>query len=185
MHRRYFISNDLQDLGILEKELIAAGIEPPQIHIYTHNDSGAENLQLHDVSSFTKRDVVRSGLIGMGLGMLAAVSVLLVAQTMGWVQSDVGWMPFIFLAIVLLGFITWEGGLRGIQEPNNEFLPFTNALAQGKHIFYVDIDADQAEMVTEIIARHPQLEAAGDGASTPSWLVYGQANFQRFIKAMP
>jgi hypothetical protein len=37
-------------------------------------------------------------------------------------------MPFIFLAIIALGFSTWEGGFYGIQSPNFHFSKFEDVL---------------------------------------------------------
>jgi hypothetical protein len=45
-----------------------------------------------------------------------------------------------FLAIVLPGFCTWEVGLIGIQKSNHHFARFEQALSDGKHIFFVDLE---------------------------------------------
>ena len=187
MLRHYYISDNLDDLELIEKELEAAGIDTPQLHVFSGDAQQAdvEEHHLHEVSSFMKRDVVRSGLIGFGIGLVAATLLLLAAYFFGWAETSVGWMPFIFLAIVLFGFSAWEGGLRGIQEPNQEFLRFKDALDEGKHIFFVDVSANQESALRDVTSRHPQLMPAGDGDAAPSSLIHGQMQFKRFIKAMP
>ncbi len=70
----------------------------------------------------------------------ASIAAIAIAQVTG-VAAKVGWVPFVFLAIVLLGFFTWEGGLIGIQLPNSRFRRFEKALRAGEHVFFVDVDA--------------------------------------------
>ena len=100
-------------------------------------------------------------------------------------RQPVGWTPFIFLAIVIFGFVAWEAGLSGIQLPSKEYSKFKNALSKGKHLFFLDVEPDQEVLVERILAQHSSLKYAGNGSSAPSWLVYGQHHFQRFVKAMP
>ena len=86
-------------------------------------------------------------------------------------ESAAGWTPFIFLAVVLLGFLTWEGGLIGIQEPNHNFTRFEQALKEGKHVFFVDLEPGQESILETTLKRHEQLVEAGTGTSTPHWLI--------------
>ena len=187
MNRHYYISDNLDDLEKVEQELQSAGIEAPQLHVYSaaETTADADAHHLHEVSDFTKRDVIHSGFIGLGIGIAGALALLAIVYVFGWIESSAGWMPFIFLAIVIIGFSTWEGGMRGIQEPNHEFSRFEGALKSGKHIFYLDVDSKQESLLNQVVSNHPQLEFAGDGTAAPAWVVHGQAQFQKFIKAMP
>ena len=81
--------------------------------------------------------------------------VLVVAYLAGWTESPAGWTPFIFLAVVLLGFCTWEGGLIGIQDPNHNFTRFEQALKDGKHVFFVDLEPGQ-EAILETVLKSPR-----------------------------
>lgn len=189
MNRHYYISDNLDDLERVEFDLQERGVSTPQLHVFSPGDGGTiadvEAHHLHEVTDFTKSDVVHSGMIGLGIGAIAACLVLLLAHFLGWAETAAGWTPFIFLAIVFLGFSAWEGGLRGIQEPNQEFVHFKDALDAGKHIFFIDVEAKQEHLLKEVVDQHPQLEFAGDGSAAPAWIVKGQSQFQRFIKAMP
>lgn len=187
MNRHYYISDNLKDLERVESELQALGINSPQLHVYSRDDISAEvdAHELHQVTDFSKRDVIHSGLTGLAIGTACATVLLIVVYLFDWNDSTIGWTPFIFLAAIILGFSTWEGGLRGIQEPNHEFAQFQHALDNGKHIFFIDIDPEQENILNQVASNHPQLEFAGDGSAAPGWLVHGQAHFQRFIKAMP
>ena len=142
MKRFYFISDDLDDLERLEAELEDNGLQEPQIHVLSEDDAELARHRLNEVHSFMKTDVVHSAIRGAVLGLVAAFLALAVANLSGLPEA-VGWAPFVFLAIVLLGFFTWEGGLFGIQETNSQFRRFEADLKHGRHIFIVDINPEQ------------------------------------------
>ena len=172
MQRHYFISDSLDDLEVLEEQLEAAGISTPQIHVLSGNDADVANHHhLHEVQSFMKRDIVHTTLRGAVVGLCAFALVLSVAYYAGWTDGGVGWLPFLFLAVVLLGFSTWIGGLLGIEKPNHNFIRFEQALNAGKHVFFVDLEPDQEAVLEKLLKSHPQVELAGTGISTPHWLI--------------
>jgi hypothetical protein len=172
MLRHYFVSDNLDDLELFEEQLEAAGVATPQIHVLSANDAEVErHSHLHAVQSFMKKDIVRSTELGALVGICAFALVLAVAYFAGWTDSPAGWTPFIFLAVVLLGFFTWEGGLIGIQEPNRNFTRFKEALNDGKHVFFVDLEPGQEAILEAILKRHAQVVDAGTGKSTPHWLI--------------
>jgi hypothetical protein len=172
MLRHYFISDSLDDLEVFEEQLEAAGVSSSQIHVLSRADAEVEHHHhLHEVQSFMKNDIVHSTIRGAVVGLCAFVLVLAIAYFAGWTESAVGWMPFIFLAVVMLGFCTWEGGLRGIQEPNHDFARFEQALRDGKHIFFMDLEPHQEVILEEVLKSHPQVELAGTGSSAPHWII--------------
>lgn len=174
MRRRYMISDDLDELELLEQQLEAEGVATPQIHVLSPKAKDGEVAQhshLHELQSFTKSDVVFSTTRAALLGFCAFVAVLLVAYVAGWTESAAGWMPFVFLAIVLFGFVTWEGGLYGIQKPNHNFARFEQSLMQGKHIFFADLEPAQEAVLERLLRDHPRIELAGSGDSAPRWII--------------
>ena len=94
-------------------------------------------------------------------------------------------MPAIFLAVVVLGFCTWEGGLIGIQEPHVDFKRFDEDLKAGRHVLFVDVDPEQEETLRRITSQHPKLSAAGEGTATPRVVVKAQEKFSDFMKTAP
>ena len=172
MLRHYFISDNLDDLEVFEEHLENAGVSTSQIHVLSRHDADVEHHEhLHEVQSFMKQDVVHSAEIGAVIGAGAFVFILAVAYFAGWTETAVGWIPFMFLAIVLLGFCTWLGGLIGIEKPNHDFVRFEEALSDGKHIFFVDLEPAQEGVLERVLESHPQVEPAGTGSSAPHWLV--------------
>lgn len=183
MLRHYFISDNLDDLEIFEEQLETSGITTPQIHVLSrHDEDVAHHEHLNYVQSFMKRDILHSTELGALIGLCLASTLLTVAYYAGWTESAAGWMPFIFLTIVLLGFCTWEGGLFGIQTPNYHFARFADALKDDKHIFFVDLEPDQEEILDKVLQSHPQVELAGTGTATPHWLIVLQDRVPRFLR---
>jgi len=185
MKRHFYISDNLDDLEHVEEELESSGVSTPQIHVLSEDDADVENHHLHKVEAVLKKDVVHSMEIGAMAGVVAATLVLIVAYFAGWTASAAGWVPFVFLAVVILGFCTWEGGLFGIQEPHYQFKRFQEALHEGKHVLFVDVDPSQEEVLSQVVARHSKLELAGVGEATPALIVGAQNTWRNFVKSMP
>ena len=184
MKRHYYISDDLDDLEVVEQQLEAAGVSTPQIHVLSKDDSGVQQRRLNPVESVLKKDVVKGTTLGAAVGAIGAAAVLLVAWKTGLTETYT-WVPAIFLSVIILGFCTWEGGLIGIQNPHADFKRFQADLSQGKHILFIDADPDQESILSNVVTAHPKLQTAGEGASTPRWVVTAQNTFVRFIHLAP
>jgi len=185
MLRHYFVSNDLDELEAVENELEQQGFTEPQIHVLSENDAGVENHHLHEVAAVLKQDVVHSTELGAIVGAIGACTFLLLTYLLNWHLSAAGWVPFVFLAIIILGFCTWEGGFIGIQEPNVNFKRFQEMLHNGKHILFVDVEPRQELALASVMKIHPNVSVSGFGESTPNWVIRAQDNFKRFMKVMP
>jgi len=184
MKRHYYISNDLDDLEIIEKELEKNGVSTPQIHVLSEDDSGVQSHHLHQVEAVLKKDVVHGTELGAVVGAIAATAILIAAGLSGLTETYT-WVPPIFLAVIVLGFCTWEGGLIGIQEPHTDFRRFREDLEQGRHILFIDVDPEQEKILRDVVSEHPKLQDAGEGDSTPRWVVSAQNRWARFMQVAP
>jgi hypothetical protein len=185
MRRHFYISNDLDELEAVEKELESHGVSTPHIHVLSLNDREvAQHTKLHEVEAVLRTDVVHSTEIGALIGVVGAACVLGIAHFSGWAEGPT-WIPFVFLSIVILGFCTWEGGFFGIQIKNKRFARFDAELKAGKHLFFVDIESEKEQLLFDIMDRHPTLESAGEGPSVPHWFIRLQERFKHFAKVMP
>lgn len=185
MNRHFYISNDLDDLESLEVELETVGISTAHTHVLSLNDAEvAAHPNLNEVEAVLRTDVVHSTKIGAIVGIIAATLMLYVVALSGWAQQST-WIPFIFLAIIMVGFFTWEFGFIGIQRKNNRFARFEKALKNGKHIFFVDIEPENDLLLADIVKKHPKIKRAGDGPSVPQWFIQLQDGFKSFTKTMP
>ncbi|AJR05285.1 NAD/FAD-utilizing enzyme [Photobacterium gaetbulicola] len=185
MVRVFYISDDLDDLELVEYELELSGLGPSQIHVLTDNDAEvASHQHLHPVKSFMRNDVIHSTEIGAVIGVVVAALVLFFAYVTG-VAGSVGWLPFIMLAIVMMGFITWEGGLFGFQELHYQFRRFKQVLQSGRHVLMVDVEPEQEIMLANVTLAHDKLKPAGTGKAPPRWLVAFQNRWDRMMHSLP
>ena len=181
--RHYFISDDLDDLDLLEDQLEARGVENPQIHVLSNDDPGVANhVHLHAVQSLLKNDVIHSGEIGAVAGLIAAMLILGVAYFLELPDMSVsGWTPYVFLSIVVFGFCTWEGGFIGFQKPNYHYKRFESALNEGKHVFIIELDPDQESLLAELLESHPKLEEMGTEMGSPHWIFAWRHRLFEFV----
>ena len=184
MLRHYYISDDLDDLKTLENELSDNGFVTPQFHVLTEQDAECEKRHLHAIEPVLKKDVVHLTQIGAVAGILVASALILIAWLMGLHESVLGWMPIVFVAIVALGFCTWEGGLIGIQLPHYQFKRFQKTLAEGFHVFFVDVNKEQELLLDSIVASHPRLQLAGTDEAAPAWVVMGQDKLMKVARSI-
>ncbi|QBY06016.1 NAD/FAD-utilizing enzyme [Thalassotalea sp. HSM 43] len=185
MIRHYFSTTNLKSLKDVESDLIEHGFSLPQVHVLTEDDAAVQRYQLNEVESVLKKDVVHSTEIGALVGAIGAILVLTAAYLMGWTESAAGWLPFVFLAIVVLGFCTWEGGFIGIQMPNKRFERFKGLLRQGKHILMIDANEQQQSALQDVVTMHPALVTEGVGDGSSKWFIKSQKGYQDFMKMMP
>jgi hypothetical protein len=184
MKRHYYISTDLDDLEHVEQDLERAGVSTPQIHVLSEDDAALDEHHLHKVEAVLKKDVVHGTEMGAVIGVIAAAAILVLAYFSGLTETYT-WVPPIFLSVIVLGFCTWEGGLIGIQEPHMDFKRFQDQLHEGKHVLFVDVPQEQEDILTSVVAKHPKLENAGEGASTPGWVVGAQRSWTKATQVLP
>jgi hypothetical protein len=181
LKRFYYIGDDLDDLEAVERELEQNGISTPQIYILSNDDAGLETHHLNRVASFLKTDVIHAGKIGVLLGLAAATGVVTVSHFSG-IAATVGWAPFIYLAVIALGFVTWEAAFIGIQQRNVHFRRFDETLQAGKHILFVETDPTEEDTLRQVLGRHATLKSAGIETTHTKWLMVFLCNWQRFRK---
>ena len=179
MKRFYYTGESLDELEILERDLESCGIPRSQIYLLSNDDVGLENHDVNRVASFLKTDVIHSGEIGALLGLAIAAAILLLTHLSG-IAAQVGWVPFVFLAIVSFGFTTWEAGFIGIQRPNTHFIRFQEALAQGRHVLFVETRVQDKKKLKKVLKRYPNVKRAGSERTHTGLLMLILRNWEKF-----
>ncbi|MBH9311659.1 magnesium transporter [Pseudomonas aeruginosa] len=180
MTRHYYISDNLDELERLEAELEASGIATEQIHVLSEKDAETGQRHLHEVSPFMKKDVVRSGRVGLLVGLVLAIVAVAFAYASGWTETAAGWIPVIFLGAMLCAFCLWEGSFFGLQRTNRAFRPFEERLHQGQHLFFVDVKNAQEPILVNVVSPHPRLQDAGTGPAVSPLLLGWQQRWRQF-----
>lgn len=184
MKRYYYIAGNLDEVEAVEAELEANAITTEQIHVLSLDENEIGRHKLNEVHDFMKKDLVHAGEVGALVGIALAALALFFA----WLSNlpdTIGWFPFVFLAVIIVGFCTWEGGLFGIQVPNTRFRRFAKALDHGKHLLFVDVDPAQEPTLRMVMKAHPRIHAGGVGSSSPKWLISMQQQARRFTQWAP
>lgn len=181
MQRHYYVSDSLETLELVEQRLHDGGIAHAQVHVLSDDHAELERRQVNEVHSILRSDLIRSGLKGAALGLgMALLCLGLTALTAA--HETIGWIPFIFLSIVLFGFCTWEGGLFGIQEKNSAFERFEKALAKGQHILMADVHSDEESTLRQAIEAHKaHLSVAAPAKPVSSLFISTQARLQSML----
>lgn len=184
MKRYFYLSDDLDDLEIIEAQLEEKGVSTPQIHVISKDEAGLDNHKLHQVHQWFQTDVVHTTVRGAVIGLLVAILIIAVAFFAG-LTAVIGWVPFIFLSVVLLGFCTWEAGFIGTQLPNRHYKRFSQALESGQHLLMVDIDPKEEKTLADVVSQHPKLNPAGVGGGQPKWSVFTQKKARDYAEWAP
>ena len=185
MKRHYYVSEDLAELEKLEHELEDSGLGTEQIHVLSEREAELEEYDLNPVDSISKKDVIRSGLIGLGVGLVgAALMTVLFLQT--GLYDSATWGPaVVFIVVAFVGFCAWEGGLWGIQTTNRAFARFQKELKRGRHVFFVDVNQEQEAVLIDAVAHHENVKPVGDGDGAPQWVIEANKSFNRFTRWAP
>ncbi len=156
MKTHMFLTNNIDNLEATENELESLGIPRSHIKIYSDDEAGLYTHHLPSVPDISKRDVIHSGFLGALIGALAAIIILISANSIGW-TTNFGWMPFVFLALVVFGFSAWEGGLMGINKINHRFQRVQELIQDGAYLLIVSVNKPEEEKLATTMGRHPEM----------------------------
>lgn len=156
MKNLMFITDNLDELEKMEKNLESKNIPRSHIHVFSKNEAQLENRDIPSLNDFSKRDLIRSGIYGALLGGILSGSFLMASWAMGW-TNGLGIVPVGFVTVALFGFCTWEGGLWGIQTVNRRFDNFREELSSGSHLLIVDAKEEELNTIKDTAEKHPQM----------------------------
>ena len=182
MLRHYYIVDSVDELEIIEHELQSYGIDKGQIHTLTNNDQSLGKHHLYEVDNSLKKGLIKSGDIGIAIGIVCAAAILLLTYLQGWYHGPLSGMPIIMLALIVLIVCAWEGDHIGIQLPDINTKSFKQSLEHGKTILFIDVEQQQELTINKIMVSHPMLKPEGITSTTPEWLVRQQKKLRGLLK---
>lgn len=160
MKRLFFITSSLNTVEKAEQELMEIGVNEDAMHLLSEDLAEAEVRNLHPVRSMNRTDILHWLERGLVVGGLIAVFILSLAYFSG-LADQYSWMPFVFVALFLMAFATWEAGLIGMQEKNYKFEAFEENIRNGEHVLFVDCDEPQSSKVKDVCLNHYAMRFAG------------------------
>ena len=156
LRRLEYLTRDLNELEKTEQELELNGIPRSHIHVLSDNEAELEYRKIPSVPDFMKKNVVRSGFRGFGVGIALGSVALAVPYFLGWVAGAT-WAPFVVLAIMIVGFCTWEGGMIGLHKTNERLARYQPYVSKGSHLLMVDVAPSEEILVNQTLKHHPRV----------------------------
>ncbi len=148
-----YISENVDDVENAEKELEQQGISRNAIHILSEDEYQLATHNLPSIPDFEKSDLIRKGWIGAGIGITLAIIFLGLTAVFQW-HVDYGWPLFGFIAVMIAGFCTWEGGLIGISTTNHRFEPIYEKIKKGSHLVLVKTSSQDESKIKSVFDKY-------------------------------
>jgi len=182
MLRHYYIVDSQDEVEIIEHELQSYGVDKDHIHTLTNDDKSLGHHYLYEVDNSLQKGLIKSGDIGAAIGIVLAVTILILTYFQGWYNGPLGGMAIIMFSLLVLAACTWEGDHIGIQLPKINSQTFKQSLESGKTILFIDIEQQQELTINKIMVSHPNLKPEGMTTATPEWLIRQQKKLQGLLK---
>ena len=157
MQHKYFLSDDLNELEEFHDELVELGIDHNHIHLWVNQPGNIKKSRILPINDFMKTDVVHSTIRGAFLGALVALLVLCSSLIIGH-HDELGIYPYVCVALVCLGLVTWEGGLWGIQNTHHKFKQHADSINHNKFMLMLDFQQKEYEALRQVEKKHTSLK---------------------------
>ena len=156
MKHAYYLSDNLDELEQVHDELIDCGLKDSQIHVLSEHEADVQKHHMRNVNSISRTGMLTFMVKGALVGSVLAAFVIALSYLMG-VSSSVWMAPFVFAAVMALGFSVWEAGLMGLHRLNSRFSAFKDELDQGEHMLILDFAGKQQSFVESVLSKHPRV----------------------------
>jgi hypothetical protein len=160
----YFLSSTLKCTQDVSDDLHEVGVEDFYLHVISRDECGLKKQHIHSSNYLETLDIVRDGLIGAVLGLLAGmigVWLLMYFKPLG-PDFEIPTLVYALLVGAATLFGAWEGGLTGIATENNKLKKFHEDIAAGKYLILVYVRKHQETAVRKLMAeRHADCELVG------------------------
>ncbi|HEY9134487.1 MAG TPA: hypothetical protein VIM85_01700 [Pseudomonadales bacterium] len=166
MRRFYYLANKLVSAKSISDDLHALGISDWNFHVMSKDEAGLVTHQIHSTTPLQERDIIHSGergaLLGFGLGFLLVTGL----KWFGPLGQYIDIAAFLALIALITCFGAWVGGMVGISHDHYKIARFHDDIEAGKYLIMVDVDADKAHKMIDLMARKHH-DAVPAGTSSP------------------
>jgi hypothetical protein len=157
----YYLSSTLKCTQEVSDDLHAVGVDDFYLHVVCKDESGLRKQHIHSANYLETLDLIRDGLIGAALGLLAGligVGLLMYFKPFG-PTVEVPTLVYAILVGAATLFGAWEGGLTGIATENKKLRRFHDDIEAGKHLILVYVRKHQEAAVRKMMQeRHSDAE---------------------------
>jgi len=159
MKRLYYVTDNLESVDSISKDLHQKGITDWNFHVLSKDEAGLYKRHINSALPWQQFDIVHTALQGALVGLvLGFVIGYLIDQLTGF-----GTASIVVMLLLGLFFGTWTGGFIGLAHENYKVRRYHDDIEAGKYLVMVDIKKDQVEMVNNIMRRqHPEAQKSGE-----------------------
>lgn len=166
MKRMYYLTSSLNSVERISDNLHQAGITDWNFHVHSKDEAGLNKHHVHSANYIQKMDIVRyserGGMLGLLLSLLAC-AYMMTAQPFG---ANIDSLAYIAIFAFFTLFSAWAGGMVGMMKENQKLAQFHDAIEAGKHLLLVDVKAEQAEEVRQLMTtKHPEARFMREGST--------------------
>lgn len=165
MKRLYYLTEDLESTSRISTELHQSGITDWHFHVLSKDKSGLYRRHIHTATGFQSRDIIhrceQGALVGAIGGLVLALMLRLIEPTAFPISMASG---LIIVGVSIL-FAIWIGGMVGLAHENYKIKRFHDDLERGRNLLLIDVQGHQKDAVLEVMNRHPEAKAAGEGST--------------------
>lgn len=149
MKRLYYLSDDIDRVEHIARELERNDIQDRRIHVLSRDEVGLMTRHLHGATYLDRLDILRRGGQGLIVGMLIGITLLFLLAVLFNVTLAVPGQ----IALVALGtlFGTWVGCLVGFAHDNHRLTRFHEQVENGQHLIMIDVPLQDVQRVRSIL----------------------------------
>ena len=161
MNCLYYLARTLESTQRISNDVRALGVNDSLLHVISKDEAGLQKQHIHSSNYLETLDLVRDGLIGAALGLIAGVFGVALLRFFEPFGPNVP--PVVYFATVAVAvlFGAWDGGLTGMASENRKLAKFHDDIEHGWYLILIYTPKDQEAAIREMIrARHPEAELA-------------------------
>ncbi len=144
-----YIASDRSSIDWAQEQLARLKVAKSRISIISHKD-GAETSLLH--AKHLARFLIGGLLAG---GVLATVAMFVIPD---WLVAEAGTVVLFLVAALIVGFVTWESLLYGIQKEVELETTLMNACGGGNDVLSIDVADEDVTQVIYALAQCDELK---------------------------
>jgi hypothetical protein len=157
----YYLAPTLESTHDISDDLHAVGVRDFFVHVVSRDEAGLRKQHIHSSNYLETLDVVRDGVIGGIVGLLAGLIGVALIRYFDPFGVEVPNLVFYAIVGVATLFGTWEGGLVGVGSENKKLAKFHDDLVAGRFLILIyALKEQEGAIVGMMRERHPESELA-------------------------